>query len=240
MQYSTVQLDDSAKLLYASLDGIEDPKQFYASEQQQLNDWRRSMVEFVYLLAYTLNNYRLSDTFEQKEEDFKPLLKEIKRMLEIPKRKAEQKLTIRHRGLAADNQNVNDKNGTAEFDFVISCGDCVIDKPYLTYLVKSKIIDEPKLITKLDKAFQFFALAGIYIIEINLKDWDKYRENLTNVCLMLWARYINEISKESPQKIVYNESNNPDPNLTIMAKINKFRREDLQKIVNLIHSHYIS
>jgi len=240
MQYATSALDYDAKSLYEQLEGIEDPRQFYVNEQEQLNDWRKCMVEFAYLLSYTLNNYSLSDTGLKDGEEFKPLMKRLNRMLEIPQQTSEPKLTIRHRGLGLVHHHVDDDDEATQFDFVIACGDCVVDKPYIEYLVKNKIIDDPKLITKLDRAFQFFALAGIYTIEINLDDWGNHKEKLIKACLMIWARYVNELSKESPKKIVYNELNRPDPNLTILAKINRFKREDLQKIISKIHSHYMS
>ena len=236
-------LDSEAQKLYEQFQGLEDSKQFYVSEQQQLNGWRTSMIEFAYILARTLNNYRVSETFEKDEENFRPLLNRLNRMLEIPQRTSEHKLTIRHRGLGlmhhpADKDADKDNDATT-FDYVISCGDCVIDKPYIEYLVKNKIIDDPALLGKLDKAFQFFALTHIYTIEINLNDWGASNEKIINSCLMYWARYINGLAKDTNQ-VVRNESNEPDPNLTILARLNRLKLEDVEKLIRQIHTHFMS
>lgn len=234
-----IQLDSDAQALYEQFAGLEDAKQFYINEQQQLNGWRTAMVEFVYLLSRTLNNFRLNAIPENEEEEFGPLLKRLGRLLEIPQRTGEHKLIIRHRGLGLGDHPAGEGNEEEQFDYVVSCGDCVIDKPYIDYLVKNKIIDTPALKDKLGRAFQFFALTGIYTIEINLNDWCSSNQKIINSCLMYWARYISELAKENG-KIVHNESNEPDPNLTILARLNRLKRKDLEKLVRQIHSRFMS
>ena len=239
MQKNSLELDLEAQKLYEQFQGLEDARQFYINEQQQLNEWRESMVEFAYLLSRMLNNYRISKDAVKSREEFRPLLKHLNRMLEIPQRTKAHKLTIRHRGLGLVHHQAGDDDKEAQFDYVISCGDCVVDKPYIAYLVKHKIIDDPALVGKLYKAFQFFALAGIYTIEINLNDWSEDSARNISSCLMLWARYISELAKDS-KRVVLNESNKPDPNLTILAGLNRFRPEDLEKLVRRIHSRFMN
>ena len=235
-----VELDLEAQKIYEQFDGLEEAKRFYIGEQQQLNNWRKSMIEFAYLLSRTLNNYRLNEASEKEEDDFKPLMKRLNLMLEIPQRTDEHKLTIRHRGLDLANHPADEDNKETKFDFVISCGDCVIDKPYIEYLVKNKIIDDPVLQKKLDKAFQFFALTNIYTIEINLSEWGTgSSEQIVNSCLLFWARYFNELAKDE-KNVVHNESDEPDPNLTILAKLNRLKQQDLENLIRKIHVRFMS
>lgn len=240
MNEVAIELDAEAQKLYAQLEGLEDAKQFYINEQQQLNGWRTCMVEFSYLLARILNNSRLSEAFVKEEDDFKPLMKMLNRMLEIPQRTSAHKLTIRHRGLGLVHHLADDDKKDTQFDYVISCGDCVIDKPYIEYLVKNRIIDDPAVQEKLEKAFQFFALTKIYTIEINLNDWSiGNKEQIVNSCLMFWAQYINEVAKDT-QQVVHNESNEPDPNLTILTRLNRLKDQDVEKLIRQIHSRFMS
>lgn len=238
MPDNPIELDLEAQQLYAQFEGLEEAKQFYITEQQQLNGWRVSMMEFAYLLTRTLNSYRLSETFVKNPDDFKPLLKRLHRMLEIPQRTKEHKLTIRHRGLGFGNHTADSEKQESQFDYVVSCGDCVVDKPYMDYLVKNKIIDDPMLMKKLDQAFQFFAFAGIYTIEIDLTNWSSGSEQIISACLMCWARYVNALAHDS-KRVVYNESNEPDPNLTILAKLSRFKRSDMEKLVRQIHTRFM-
>jgi hypothetical protein len=238
MNEINVELDVEAQKLYEQLEGLEDAKHFYISEQQQLNDWRKCMVEFAYLLSRTLNNYRLSETFVKDEDNFQPLMKLLNRMLEIPQRTGKHKLIIRHRGLGIAHHPADDDKEETRFDYVISCGDCVIDKPYIEYLVKNRIIDDPALQTKLDKAFQFFSLTNIYTIEINLNNWSS-KKQIVGSCLIFWAQYINALAKDTKQ-VVHNESDNPDPNLTILARLNRLKDQDVEKLIRQIHRRFMA
>ena len=90
----TYMLDDDAQDLYRQLEGMEDPKKFlkhYLDEQEQLNDWRKAMVEFVYRLAFTLNNYRLSDTNVKDSEDIRPVMKVLNTIAGIPQQDEEKR-----------------------------------------------------------------------------------------------------------------------------------------------------
>lgn len=238
MNTNNIELDLEARKLYEQLDGLEEARQFYINEQQQLNDWRRCMVEFSYLLARTLNHYRLSESFSKDEDDFKPLLKRLNRLLEIPQRTSGHKLTIRHRGLGLVHYGGTGDEEDSTCDYVVSCGDCIIDKPYMDYLIRNKIIDDPALMKQMDKAFQFFALANIYTIEINLTDWGKNTQQIVSACMMSWARYINDLARDA-NLVVHNESNEPDPNLTILARLNRLKRHDLEKLIHQIHKRYM-
>ncbi len=234
-------LDDEALELYQQLEGLEDPKKFlkrYQDEQEQLNDWREALVTFVHLLAHTLNNYRLSDIVAKDMDDIRPIMDVMSRLAEIPQRNKEKKVVIRHRGLGLADR-LSDNPEETKFDYVVSCGDCVIDTPYLEYLIKMKIIDDPSLIQKIERAFRFFYLSGIYIVEIRLNEWQDKDKQLINSCFVFWARYFNELSKGS-KHLIYNESNKPDPNLTILARLNGVKRESFQGLIREIHKHYLN
>ena len=237
----TYLLDDDAQDLYRQLEGLEDPRKYlkrYLDEQEQLNDWRKSMVEFVYLLAHTLNNYRLSEIDAKNMDDVGPIMKVMNRLAEIPQREREKKVVIRHRGLGL-NERLSDSGEETKFDYVVSCGDCVIDKPFMEYLIKMKIIDDPSLLQKLDTAFRFFYLSGIYIVEIRLSQWGMKEKEMVNTCFVFWARYFNEFSKGS-KNLIFNESNKPDPNLTILARLNRVKRESFQGLIHEIQKHYMN
>jgi len=236
----TYTLDGEALDLYRQLDGLEDPNKFlkqYQDEQEQLNDWRKAMVEFVYLLAHTLNNYRLSDTTAKDTDEVRPIMDVMNRLAEIPQQD-DKKVIIRHRGLALADR-LSDSAEETKFDYVVSCGECVIDKPYLEYLIKMKILDDPSLLQKLDKAFRFFALTGIYVVEIRLNEWGTKDRQMIDSCFVFWARYFTESFKGS-KNLICNESNKPDPNLTILARLNGIKRDSFQGLLQEIHKHYLN
>lgn len=231
MTQNEYELDDEAKKLFEQLDGLEDWEKYYFDEQKQLNDWRKCIVEFAYILASNLNNYRLSDTIIKNKDDIRPLMERLNVMSEIPSRGA-KKITIRHRGLGSARDLIEGQDAT-RFDYVVSCGDCVVDKPFIDYLVKSKIMELPELNKKLDKAFRFFSRFGIYIIEMVFNDWELKDKQITDASLLLWARYFTNFTND-PAKVIRNEANKPDPNLTILAGLNRLKITQFQGIVNKV------
>jgi len=241
MDYATISLDMEAQDLYHEFNGLDDQSKYYklyANEQARLNQWQKCMVEFVYYLATTLNSFRLSDTIVKNKEDIRPLLKQLTRLSEIPQRTKEKKIVIRHRGLGLVH-HMRDGQQDNELDFVISCGDCVIDRPYLDYLYKMNLMDDPTLGKKLDKAFRFFSSAGIYIIEIKINDWLPEDQQLVNKALQFWARYFTEYSKGA-SNVIYNETGQPDPNLTIVARLNRVKKYSFQELIKTLGKQYMS
>lgn len=237
MNQRTFELDDEAQNLYEQLDGIDDSRVFYINEQQMLNEWRKAMVEFAYHLSLILNNYRLSDVFVKNKKDFLPLLERLDRMAEILVRDPEHKLTIRQRGISL----VQEGSGRAEktaYDYVISCGDCVIDRPYLNYLIKNRLMDDPSLIRKLERAFQFFSLTDILIIEISMYGWSPEDREQASACLSYWARFVNDTAKKT-DAVILDAEGAPDPNLTLLARLNRFKLENFQRLVKQIHKRYL-
>lgn len=232
------ELDSDAQSLYAQLDGIEDSRTFYINEQQMLNEWRKAMVEFAYHLSFILNNYRVSDTYVKNDSDLKPLLERLNRMAEIPARDPEHKLIIRLRGISLAGQDTEADADETVNDYVISCGDCVIDRPYMNYLIKNRLMDDPSLIRKLNRAFQFFSLTQIDTIEISMNGWSPEDRERVGACLSHWGRFVNENGRNA-KGIILNEENEADPNLTILARMNRFKLENFQGLVDQIRKRYM-
>jgi hypothetical protein len=241
MDYATIKLDMDAQELYHQFSGLEDRKKYYKlylNEQARLNQWQKSMVEFVYYLAAMLNSSRLSDTSVKNKEDIRPLIERLGRLAEIPQRGKEKKIIIRHRGLGLVHHK-QDHSPDTELDYVISCGDCIIDRPYLDYLYKMNLMDDPGLAKKLDKAFRFFSLAGIYIIEIKINDWLPQDKQLINKSLLFWAKYYTEYNKGA-SSVIYNEKGQPDPNLTIVARLNRIKKYSFQELIKTLGKEYLN
>ena len=241
MDYATISMDTEAQELYHQFNGLEDRSKYYklyVTEQARLNEWQKCMVEFVYYLSATLNSFRLNDTIVKNKEDIRPLVKRLGRLADIPQRTKEKKIVIRHRGLGLVH-HMKDNLPDNELDYVISCGDCVIDRPYLDYLYKMNLMDDPTLGKKLDKAFEFFSQAGIYIIEISINDWLPEDRQLVNKALQFWARYFTEYSKGA-SNVIYNETGQPDPNLTIVARLNRIKKYSFQELIKTLGKQYMS
>ncbi len=205
MSDSDFELDIEAMQLFEGIQGLDESEvnTYYTDEQRKMNDWRRCMVEFAYDLAFTLINYRLSESVIKNKEDMRSIIENLEVLAQIPAEGASKKVMVRHRGLTsgADSSKGGDNTG---HDYVISSGDCIIDNQTLKYLIKNKIMDDKGLIKKLDRAFRFFSLFNIHILDVNLGEWELRDKQLVDASLLLWARYFTRVKSKSG--IVYDES----------------------------------
>jgi hypothetical protein len=239
MNDSQFELDIEAMRLFKQIEGLaqEDVNTYYIDEQRRLNDWRKCMVEFAHGLAFTLNSFRLSDTVIKNKDDLQPIIENMEVLAQIPAKDNDRKVMIRHRGLVSADEGSGSES-TADHDYVISAGDCIIDNQTLDYLIKNNIMDEKELTRKLNRAFRFFHHFNIYILEVSFGDWELRDKQLVDACMLLWARYFNRTKNTGG--VIYNEEQMADPNLTILAGLNGLKTEKFQDVVNKVHKAMVS
>ena len=204
----------------------------FIDELEQLNHWRKNILEFAYNLAVALDKLRLNDPGVKATAVIRPLINNINDFISIPTKENDKKIIIRHRGLSP-----SAKIGESEFflnnDYVISVGDCVIDNQQLDYLVKLGIMDTKELGQKLQKTFQFFHHANIYILEISYNDWTLNDKQNISDALISWGRYL--AGKKNGTGIILDETRRPNPSLTILAGLNKLNIEKFQGVTDKVH-----
>lgn len=227
-------LNMAAQELFGQIDNPDAAKadSSYIDELAQLNNWRKSILEFAYNLAVTLDEFSSSGTAAKNQERIRSLIENIDDVTSIPIKENEKKIIIRHRGLCQSAINV-EGDSFSNTDYVISVGDCVMDSQQLHYLVKFGIMDAGELGQKLKKTFQFFQLADIYILEIYYNDWNlKDKQNFQDA-LVCWGRYLSGRQKGSG--VILDETQHPNPNLSILAGLNKLKTEKFQEVTDKVH-----
>jgi len=227
------ELNIAAQALFGEIEDTSDTDvvSSFIDELQQLNDWRKSILEFAHNLAVTLDQYHLSDKAKNKD-NIRSLIENINFLTTIPTKESDKRIIIRHRGLSPSIK----KSGQEHFlnnDYVISVGDCVIDNQQLDYLVKFGIMDAKKLDEKLKKTFQFLSLAKIYIIDIRYNNWETRDQQTVYDALLSWGQYYKEFKKGFG--VVLDETGKPSPLLTILAGLNKVKLEKFQTMVDKVH-----
>lgn len=228
------KLNKAAQDLFGQLDNLDNSKgtSSFIDELEQLNNWRKNILEFAYNLAVALGRFQSEDTTVKIRDRIRPLIDSINEFTSIPTKESDKKIIIRHRGLSP-----SAKSGESEFflnnDYVISVGDCVIDNQQLDYLVKFGIMDAKELGKKLKKTFQFFHHAKIYVLEISYNDWElKDKENVHDA-LVSWGRYL--VGSKKGNGVILDETRQPNPSLTILAGLNKLNIEKFQEMTDKVH-----
>lgn len=223
-------LDAAALEIYKNLEVCEVNAESFADEQLRLNKWRIKMVDFAHTLSGFLNAHRLGNAESADQTGMDQLMNILDVLAEIPSRDNDKKMVIRHRGI---NLNPDGTGISHSTDYVISAGNVMIDKTMLTYLVKAQILQSPDLITMLDEAFKFFSLARIHIVELSIKKWRQQDRERTRNLLCLWGEYLKNCRTESAS-VICGPDGTPDPNLSLLAGLNRIRKDQFQDLVTKI------
>ncbi len=227
------KLNKAAQELFGQFGDIDgsDATRSSIDEIEQLNHWRKNILEFAYHLTVALGKYSSSDPAVRDKTLFRPLVDNITNFTAIPTKNTDKKIIIRHRTLRPSAKNV--EHDSFNTDYVISVGDCVIDNQQLDNLVKSEIMDAAELGKKLKKTFHFFHHANIHIVEISYNDWGpKDKQNVYDA-LVCWGQYLS--GSKNGSGVILDETKHPNPNLTILAGLNKLKLEKFQEVTDKVH-----
>lgn len=234
-------LNIAAQELFGQFEGAgdEDFDSTFVDELQQLNNWRKGILEFSHNLTQILEQYHCLDTATNKDR-IRSLIENISTFISIPTKESDKRIIIRHRGLSPsieDAEKNAGKNTGREFllnnDYVISVGDCVMDNQQLDYLVRFGIMDAGELREKLKKTFDFLHSQNIYIIDICYNNWDLKDQQTVHDALLAWGHYFTALKKGFG--FVLDETGKPDPNLTILAALNKLNMEKFQGMADKVN-----
>ncbi len=147
-------------------------------------------------------------------------------------------LVIKYRG--REGPEIDDQSG--KLDYTIQSGTTLVDGATIGKTSKLQGEDSEYLPERLKTASETFARAGIFTMRISLPRGQRDDvDSLENTCWML-SDYLkamsgmppaakNRIGKDGVDIIILNEHTRPDPNLTMLAWLNKADRLSFQKLV---------
>jgi hypothetical protein len=226
-------LNIAAQELFGQLEGTgdDDFDSTFVDELQQLNNWRKSILEFSHNLTQILEQYHSIDT-ATNNDNIRSLIENISKFSSISTKESDKRIIIRHRGLSPSIKDAG-QAFLLNNDYVISVGDCVMDNQQLDYLVRFGIIDAGELREKLKKTFDFLQSQNIYIIDIFYGNWDIKDQQAVHDALLSWGQYFTALKKGFG--VVQDGTRKPDPNLMILAVLNKLNLEKFQGTVDKVH-----
>jgi hypothetical protein len=202
-------------------------------DEKLLTNWRIVFVEFAFQLGSFLLNVRGTGMHQQHMKELTAILDQCLKMSRIPDQ--EGKIVIRFRG-----RGVPGEAGDSEkFDYVFRYGRMEIDIPLIKKVAKRGGVTTSHLPWRLLKSFESLATLDINSLFLDIGTCQE--EELDNVkrCLELTANYVYLIETESEQAaakagmptLIYDESSQPDPNLTLLAAYNKISPKAIQDII---------
>ncbi|MFA6499386.1 MAG: hypothetical protein WCV64_08660 [Desulfurivibrionaceae bacterium] len=235
-------LDASASELYAQLSGIDTTRRILdpppqesslldllGAEEQWLDRNRLILTEICWLLADILHKTRLPSPGHSNNQD-KTLWAAVKQLSGCPH--FDGTISIRYRGCGFPGQDAVQE----QCDYEVSSGNLLLDLQVAETMAK-RMAGQPgsALPGQLLAAFKGFSAQGINHLHLDSKIGNEDDKANLLASLHALAQYYREASQPAKSPfIVLDEYNLPNPNLTLLAAINRVKPAAIQKLVTEI------
>jgi hypothetical protein len=244
-----IQLDDEAKQLYQSLEGIEHREvsglvpldgnrlaQSLLEEEKAYDAWRLLLGKTVFTLSSYFLSVNLSNQAEKERAVFNQLEKTFHKFKQQPG--LANPILVRYRG-SATNPNVSPK-----FDYEIICGHVVLDLDVVSHMIKRTGLTDSLLPDKLLKSFEILSNHDINNLFLKIP---KDKTDFKRMCMALRivSRYDKALKTNSPivfnvngkqvsVGLVGNERDLPDANLTLLAGLNGLKPQTMTQLAKKV------
>ncbi len=245
-----VSLDPEAQALFEQFGGVESWKteasamgganglaESLLAEQKRLDRVRILLIQMAYQISRYLANDRFTVGSAAEAAVFEKLSKVIQSL-------AQQSghlgcAFIRYRGAPADPELPE------KFDYEIVAGATVVDSLMAPRVAKRNSELEDNLPEMLLEAFRVFADSGINNIYIELPDNLPRQLSSLQMCLKILSGFriardngapfsIDMDNRQHRIAVINDENMYPDPNLTMIAGLNKVRPDAMEKLVEKV------
>jgi hypothetical protein len=205
-------------------------------DEKHLTKWRILFVEFAFHLGSFLLNVRSTGMQQQHMKELTAILDQCLKMSRIPDQ--EGKIIIRFRG-----RGIPGESGDSErYDYVFRYGKVEIDVSLIKKVAKRGGVTTSHLPWRLLKSFENFAALDINTLFLDIGTGQDNEKNNIRRSLEIIGNYFHVLEFGSEQAansknmptIIYDETSQPDPNLTLLAAYNKVQARAIQDIVPTI------
>lgn len=250
MSDENLELDPEAQALFEQFGGVESWKtvastlggadglaESLLAEQKRLDYVRILLIK----MAYLISRYLADDTFTDGSAAEAAVFEKLSQVVQSLAQQSGHLgcAFIRYRGAPADPE-LPDK-----FDYEIVVGTTVVDSLMAPRVAKRNSEIEENLPEMLQEAFGVFAESGVNNIYIALPDNLPRQLNPLQMCLKILSGFrvaretgssftIGIDSRQHRIVTINDENMYPDPNLTLIAGLNKIRPEAMEKLVQKI------
>ena len=243
MDEKEIYLDDEATRLFSQIEGIEDHKkgrsaaemmaESLAEEQKQQDVWRILLCEIVYHIAGYFKPVDLDGRQPEERQTFAQLSETLAKLSQLPRHAG--RILVRYRGLSSDG-DMSEKQ-----DYEILFGNLVVDLDLVPTMIKRHGHLLSHLMGQLLDTFTIFSDHGINNLYLNLPQGDPASlERLSRSLHILCRFYRAEGSARDlalgPEKtdvvpVVVDERGLINPNLTLVAGVNRLGASTMQNLV---------
>ena len=239
----TIVLDKEAEKLFQQFEGVEIGKitalgKALSEEEKKFNACRGHLVELVNLLGACFNNLHLMEDAKKGKAFFDEFMGVLHKLDPMPGH--DKKILIRFRGLMTGTK------ASEKIDYVVIFGNILLDMGIAAAMVKNLKDAPADFHSRLTKGFQVFSEHGINNLFLQIPDKSPACLKAMQSALHTLSHYsqvstgstasIDNSSPESPFPLIHDERDQPDLNLTMLARVNSVKPETMKALVHKVDS----
>lgn len=194
------------------------------------------LVEVVYYLNACFRDVQYWEGIKAEKDSFNQLSRVLQQLRELPR--PGTSVRIERRGTVLG-------RGPERPDFEIACADISIDTAAVAAVIKRMGIRFKHLEGRLLKSFETFAAEGIEALTLAIPDETPESSDILRASLRVLSCFRSAIEKGSPITFtlgaephslspVRDEKGQPDPNLTLLAAVNRQPGDAIEEIVGKV------
>ncbi|MEW5723833.1 MAG: hypothetical protein AB1896_12045 [Thermodesulfobacteriota bacterium] len=246
------ELDEEAQKLFAELGGVEfRPRakdnliggsqslaEALGEEEKLMDEWRIHLVEFAHHLAVCLAGFKLPGAGATLRDSQAALQKTLDQLYQMPHHGGV--IMVRYRGLGQYGEGKHADRS----DYVISFGSLDFDLAAVKAVTKRRGLTMSHLTGRLARAFEVLATLNVSNLHLNLGKWSQEEAQKVGLCLAALRGYFQAVESgattpdqqpaSGPPAVVLDEGHQPNPNLTLLAALNKMKLESIQALVRKV------
>jgi hypothetical protein len=245
-----IELDEAAQALFAELGGVDyrptmkhnlikgasSLAEALGEEERQMDEWRIQLVEFAQHLSIALGGFRMPGVVSGLDDSIDAFLEVTRKLSTMPG--GDGKLLLRYRGMGLFGEG----KASDRYDYVIGFGALEFDLPAVKTLAKRRGLSMSHLPGRMTRSLEILALLNVNTINFQIGAWKNEDAQRAAVCLKALRRYfealgtgdLNSPDQSGPPKVVLDEKSQPNPNLTMLAALNRLNRSALQGLVDKV------
>jgi len=244
MEEKTIVLDKEAERLFQQFEGVEIGKKTalgkaLIEEEKKLNACRGLLVELVNLLGVCFNNVHLMEDAKKGKAFLDEFMGVLHGLGPMPGH--DRKILIRFRGLMTGTK------ASEKIDYVVIFGNILLDVGTAAAMVKNLKDSPADFQSRLTKGFQVFTEHGINNLFLQIPDKSPACSKAMQSALHTLSHYSQNVStgssalidKTSPEAslpLIHDERDQPDLNLTMLARVNSVKPETMKALVHKVDS----
>jgi len=195
------------------------------------------LIELVHYLSAYFMDVRYWEGIQTEKDTFDQLVQTLGRLAQMPEH--DGAVLIRYRGFPSGSRDATKQ------DYVVLFGGVQIDRNTAAVVIKQQGLTMSHLGGRMGKAFSIFAEHGIRNLYLKIPAASQIEHDRLKMALHLLSRYPQAIKSDAPivveQKgrlveipLVKGENDQPDPNLTLVAGLNRLSAEQMRALVGKV------